>query len=405
MKMSNEQKIVPQIRFAGFTDDWNQRKIGDYFSERTERSGEGELLSVTIGSGVVKFKDLERHIISSKDKSNYKVVKKGDIAYNSMRMWQGSSGHSEFDGIVSPAYTIISPNGQAHATFFAHLFKRPDMIQTFQKNSQGLTSDTWNLKFPTLSNIVIYIPEIEEQIKITDFLSGLDNAITNQKRKLDGLKKLKKAYLQKMFPQVGESVPKVRFDGFDEPWKVQRLGDLAEFSKGSGYSKNDLTTEGVPIILYGRLYTKYETVIQNVDTFVNMREKSIISCGGEVIIPSSGETSEDIARASVVSHAGVILGGDLNIIRPNSDVNPVFLVITISNGQQQKELIKRAQGKSVVHISNSDLMEVTLLLPSYTEQYIIGNFFTNIDIQLTAQAQKLKQLKKLKAAYLQKIFV
>jgi len=154
-----------------------------------------------------------------------------------------------------------------------------------------------------------------------------------------------------------------------------------------------LISAGTPIILYGRLYTKYETVIENVDTFVGMRDKSVISKGGEVIVPSSGETSDDISPASVVSKSGVILDGDLNIIKPNSPIYPTFLAVTISNGKQQKELNKRTQGKSVIHINNSDLKEVVLQLPTLPEQTAIGSFLLTLDELLVASQRKVKGLK------------
>ena len=198
--------------------------------------------------------------------------------------------------------------------------------------------------------------------------------------------------------------PQIRFRGFTDTWEKRKLGRLAEFSKGNGYSKGDLTPAGTPIILYGRLYTKYETVIEDVDTFVEMKDKSVVSNGGEVIVPSSGETAEDISRASVVGKAGIILGGDLNIVKPNSEIHPAFLAIAISNGNQQKELSKRAQGKSVVHISNSDLKDVALQLPSLPEQTSIGNFFRTLDTTIALHKRKLDGLRKLKKAYLQQMF-
>ncbi|EGP8553624.1 TPA_asm: restriction endonuclease subunit S, partial [Listeria monocytogenes] len=137
---------IPEIRFADFDGKWEQRKLGEIFNERSERSADGELISVTINSGVIKASKLEKKDNSSFDKSNYKVVKKGDIAYNSMRMWQGASGYSSYDGILSPAYTVIYPRKDIDTIFIAYMFKKIDMIQTFQRNSQGLTSDTWNLK-------------------------------------------------------------------------------------------------------------------------------------------------------------------------------------------------------------------------------------------------------------------
>ncbi|EMF0383444.1 restriction endonuclease subunit S [Enterococcus hirae] len=189
----------PEICFAGFTDAWEQRMLGDVFSERSERSSEGELISVTINSGVVKASELDRKDNSSNDKSNYKKVEVGDIAYNSMRMWQGASGYSSYDGILSPAYTVIIPKEGIDSKFFAYDFKRHDMIQTFKRNSQGLTSDTWNLKFPTLKSVKVMVPCMEEQTKISNFFERLDTTITLHQRELDSLKEMKKTLLQKMF--------------------------------------------------------------------------------------------------------------------------------------------------------------------------------------------------------------
>lgn len=108
----------PKVRFKGFTDAWEQRKLRDIFVERSERSGDGELISVTINSGVVKASELDRRDNSSENKSNYKIVEVGDIAYNSMRMWQGASGYSDYKGILSPAYTVITPRQGINSEFF-----------------------------------------------------------------------------------------------------------------------------------------------------------------------------------------------------------------------------------------------------------------------------------------------
>ena len=177
--------------------------------------------------------------------------------------------------------------------------------------------------------------------------------------------------------------PAIRFAGFSDAWEQRKLYELADFSKGRGYSKGDLQESGTPIILYGRLYTKYETVISDVDTFVLDKGNSVFSKGNEVIVPASGETAEDISRASVVENAGVILGGDLNVLQPKTIIDPTFLAITISNGTQQKELSKRAQGKSVVHIHNSDLQEAVLYYPRLDEQKRISSVFRNLDNLIT----------------------
>ncbi|MQP96601.1 restriction endonuclease subunit S [Streptococcus mitis] len=198
--------------------------------------------------------------------------------------------------------------------------------------------------------------------------------------------------------------PSYRFTDYDEPWAEKKLGEVADFTKGKGYSKGDLEMSGIPIILYGRLYTNYQTIIDDVDTYVTMKEHSVLSEGNEIIVPSSGESSEEISRASVVAKNGVILGGDLNIIKLNATFSSVFVAITLSNGAQQKELSKRAQGKSVVHLHNSDLKEVNLSFPSLPEQTAIGSFFQDIDQLISLQQRKLEVLREQKKTYLKLLF-
>ena len=171
-------------------------------------------------------------------------------------------------------------------------------------------------------------------------------------------------------------------------WEQRKAIDIADYSKGNGYSKGDLTDAGTPIILYGRLYTKYQFAISEVDTFAVPRNGAVYSQGNEVIVPASGETAEDIARASAVEKSGVLLGGDLNILRPFDFINPLFLALAISNGEPQKKLAKKAQGKSVVHIHNTDIQEVTIAYPSRTEQDRIVSVFRQLDNLITLHQRK-----------------
>ena len=190
----------PEIRFKEFTAPWEQRKLGDCFTERVESMPDGELISVTINDGIKKFSELGRHDNSNDDKSKYKKVCVGDIAYNSMRMWQGASGYSSYEGIVSPAYTVLSPNSGINSKCLAYQFKLPEMIHTFQVNSQGITSDNWNLKYPALSQIEIFVSKDEqEQAKIAEYFENLDHLITLHQRELGKLLSIKKALLEKMF--------------------------------------------------------------------------------------------------------------------------------------------------------------------------------------------------------------
>lgn len=199
-------------------------------------------------------------------------------------------------------------------------------------------------------------------------------------------------------------VPALRFQGFTDEWEENKLGEMTVFSKGSGYSKSDLQDHGTPIVLYGRLYTNYETLISHIDTFAEPKSGSVYSQGVEVIVPASGEIAEDISRASVIGRKGVIIGGDLNILYPNKLLDPVFLAITISNGKAHDDMAKRAQGKTVVHLHNDDLAQIKLFYPSISEQKQIGVFFQKIDVDILLLKNKLDKLQVFKKSMLEKMF-
>ena len=204
--------------------------------------------------------------------------------------------------------------------------------------------------------------------------------------------------------QDNEKNPALRFKGFTDPWEQRKLGEIAVFSKGVGYSKNDLCEEGTPIILYGRLYTKYETCIFDVDTFVKEKAGGVYSKGGEVIVPASGETAEDISIASVVVKPGILLGGDLNIVSPTTEYDSAFLALTISSGATHKYLSSLAQGKSVVHLHNADIQSVSAKFPTKREQEKIHLLFGKIDTLITLHQRKYEKLVNIKKSMLNKMF-
>ena len=160
-----------------------------------------ELLSVTMNDGVKPRSEIEGKDNSSEDKSNYKIVRKGDMVYNSMRMWQGANGISPCDGIVSPAYTVLMPKQEINNGYFAALFKSANLINEFRKNSQGMTSDTWNLKYPQIETIKVQIPSVSEQDKVSEMFSVLDERIAAQSRLVESFKKYKRGLLSAVFSQ------------------------------------------------------------------------------------------------------------------------------------------------------------------------------------------------------------
>ena len=401
---------APAIRFKGFSDAWEQRKFSDITFPAGEKNKDNlplESYSITNEHGFVpqdeKFEN--GGTMREADKRMYYIVSPNSFAYNPARINVGSIGYQNIgkNVIVSSLYEVFKTSEDVDDRLLWHWFKSPD----FQKLIMQLQEGGVRLYFyyDKLCMGEVSLPSLEEQRKIGKLFDTLDNLITLHQRKYDKLQVIKKAMLEKMFPQNGSNVPEIRFRGFTDPWEQRKLGELVQFSKGAGYSKGDLKESGTPIILYGRLYTKYETVIADVDTFADAKNGSVYSRGGEVIVPASGETAEDISIASVVEKQGILLGGDLNIITPPADLDSAFLAISISNGKPHEDMSKMAQGKSVVHLHNTDLEKIDMTYPSHEEQTQISDLFRRIDNLITLHQRELEKLQKIKKAMLEKMFV
>ena len=180
--------LYPEIRFAGFTDPWEQRKLGELFEESDERASDREILSVSVANGIYPASESDRETNPGASLANYKIVHFGDVVYNSMRMWQGAVDASRYDGIVSPAYVVTRPNSEVYARFFARLLRQPMLLKQYQQVSQGNSKDTQVLKFDDFASIGISMPASEnEQRQIGAFFDRLDSLITLHQRKYCGV--------------------------------------------------------------------------------------------------------------------------------------------------------------------------------------------------------------------------
>lgn len=390
--MKNEN-LVPKVRFKGFSDPWEQRKLGELFNERKEKSSQGELLSVTINSGIVKFDTLDRKNNSSADKSNYRVVRYGDIAYNSMRMWQGASGLSMYNGIVSPAYTVITPRTNTDAGFMAVNFKRKSMIQVFQRNSQGLTSDTWNLKFPVLKNIRISIPKITEQQIITELFTVINNLIAANEDKLEQLKTLKKLMMQKIFSQEW------RFKGFTDPWEQRKLQQIAKVFDGT-HQTPEYVSNGVPFVSVENIKTlKTNKYISN-NAFQN--NFKIFPQKGDIFMTRIG----NIGSVNIVeNNKDLAYYVSLALIRPEH-IRTQYLAQYISSQNGQRQLWRRTLHVAFPKkINKNEISKINIFYPDNVEQEKIGSLIIKSDHLIAANEDKLNQLKELKKYLMQNMFV
>ena len=410
-----EKTNVPEIRFAGFTDPWEQRKLGEV-AHRVIRKNEGNQsdlpLTISAQHGLVDQRDYFNNQVASRDMSGYYLLENGEFAYN-----KSTSGDSPWGAIKRLTKYEKGCLSTLYICFALDLGD-PDFLVTYYETNRwhgavqmiaaegARNHGLLNIAPDDFFETVLTLPcSTEEQKQIGCFFTQLNSLITLHQRKYDKLAQLKKSMLDKMFPKPGERFPEIRFAGFTDPWEQRKLGELCTISKGHGYSKADIRDVGTPLILYGRLYTQYESRIENVDTFAVEQEGSLLSKGNEVIVPASGETAEDIAVASSVRRSGIIFGGDLNVVTPVSKLDPDYIALAITYSKAHDDLAKRAQGKSVVHVHGNDIAEVEIPYPSESEQKRISTVVLGLDSLITLHQRKLELLRNTKKSLLDRMFV
>ena len=405
------EKKKPEIRFNGFEGEWVTTTLGECFLERVERSAEGELISVTISQGVVRASDLDRIDNSSNDKSNYKVVEVGDIAYNSMRMWQGACGYSLYKGICSPAYTVVIPQNNIDVVYCFYLFKRNETLQLFRVNSQGLTSDTWNLKYPAFSQIKCSFPSLSEQEKIGLFLTTLDKLIAKLEAKLDKLRKLKQALLEKMFVNVkggGYETPEIRFKGYTDKWEVKELREVAKLRRGLTYSPDDICNDRKGIrVLRSSNISEDIFLLSEDDVFVKQSAVNIPYIHNyDILITAANGSSRLVGKHCIVADIqsnSCVPGGFMLCASTDS---PFFLQASMSSSWYQTFIATYTLGGNgtIGNLSKTALEKQRFQLPSLSEQEQIGKCFTQIDTHFSKTSTKLTKLRNIKQSLLQKMF-
>ena len=406
----------PKIRFKGFSGEWETSIIGDIATFSKGRGySKSDLRSE--GNPIVLYGRLYTNYASVIDSvDTFASLKNGSVLTKGNEVIIPGSGETPEDIAVASAVEQkgVILGGDLNVLSFDH----DKIVPTFAAMSITNSKTHYELSGYAQGKTVVHLhnssiskghisyPYIDEQRAIASYFQHLDALIQSTTKKIESLKQVKAASLQSMFPQEGETTPRVRFKGFEGEWEKVTIKDVATFLKGRGYSKSDLRVKGTPIILYGRMYTKYETCITNVDTYVNPLPSSIYTLGNEVVMPASGETPEDISCASAVKARGIILGGDLNILRFDTGFyDTTFVALSLSNGKAKKDLSNMAQGKSVVHLHNSDIEKVDMFIPSFAEQRTIASYFTSLDRQINLQTQRLEKLKQIKSACLDNMFV
>lgn len=357
-----------------------------------------ELLSVTMNDGVMPRSEIEGKDNSSEDKSNYKVVCKGDMVYNSMRMWQGANGVSDYDGIVSPAYTVLMPTEEIDNQYFAALFKTSNLINEFRKNSQGLTSDTWNLKYPQICPIRLYIPSLQEQRRISAFIGALEERISKQRQLVDSLKKYKRGVMQKVFRNMSAFSP----SGFE----TVRLSDI--FKKVSrrnsnGEIKNVITNSAEHGLIPQRDFFDKDIAVDG-----NTGNYYVIEYGDFVYNPRKSNTAPYGPFNRYERQEKGIISPLYTCLVLKADIEPAYLAWYFKSDAWYRYIYDNgSQGVRHDRVSMTDdlLMGIPVIIPSKDSQIKIAKLLDCLEKRLQVELSQCKYLKTVREALLQQLFI
>ena len=402
-----EQAKVPAIRFAGFTDPWEQRKLGELFFESNERSSSMEILSVSVAKGIYPASESDRDTNPGASLVNYKVVHKGDVVYNSMRMWQGAVGSSDYDGIVSPAYVVARPTIELDSTCFGYLLKRPEMLYKYLCDSQGNSKDTQTLKYDRFADIEATMPaNLEEQRAISACLESVDHLITLHQRKYDKLVIFKKSMLEKMFPKDGESVPEIRFAGFTDPWEQRKLGEVATFGGGHTPPMADPDNYEDGYVLWVTSQDVKSNYLDRTTTQITekgAKELTLYPAGSLVMVTRSGILRHTLPVAELRKPSTV--NQDIRVILPQGECCGEWLLQFFISHNKELLLEFGKTGTTVESVDFGKIKDMLLYMPSTVEQQQIGDFFAKLDSLITLHQRKLELLQNIKKSLLDKMFV
>ena len=393
LSSSNGLEKRPKLRFPGFDEPYKQCRIGDIYAERSQRGASNmELLSVTMNDGVKPRSEIEGKDNSSEDKSNYKIVRKGDMVYNSMRMWQGANGISPCDGIVSPAYTVLMPKQEINNGYFAALFKSANLINEFRKNSQGMTSDTWNLKYPQIETIKIQIPSVSEQNKVSELFGVLDARIVAQAQLIEALKKYKRGVMRAIFRDKSFVFSKATV------WKSIRLGDECVFFSGGTPKSTDSSYYGgsIPFIRSGEIHGEKTELFLTEAGLQNSSAKMVSK--GDLLIALYGATSGEVD----ISKIDGAINQAILCIRPY-DMSKQYLRYLLEDSKDDiiNTYLQGGQG----NLSAEIIKNLRVDIPDSTAQSSVVEFLSMIERRIEMSIAECEQIQAMKRSSLQQLFI
>ena len=409
-------KNSPELRFQGFTDDWEQRKLGDISYKVKEKNKTGEFTETLTNSaeyGIINQRDFfDKDISNAKNLTGYYVVKNDDFVYNPRISNFAPVGPIKRNklgktGVMSPLYYVF----RTHDIDKNYLEKYFDTVywHRFMKlnGDSGARADRFAIKDSVFVEMPIPYPTIEEQQKIGTFFKHLDDTIALHQRKLDLLKEQKKGFLQKMFPKHGEKVPELRFAGFADDWEERKLGDLVtsfEYGLNASAKSFDGTHKYIRITDIDDSSRKFNSQsLTSPDIDLSSADNYKLKNGDILFARTGASVGKSYIYADsdgLVYYAGFLIRAR---IKSGVDSNFVFQHTLTSSYENFIRVTSQRSGQPGVNAKEYSTFEISV--PSYEEQRKIGSFFKQLDDTITLHQRKLDLLKEQKKGFLQKMFV
>ena len=406
MAEQHEKALVPQIRFTGFTDPWEQRKLGEVASgfeyglnaAASDFDGEKKYLRITdIDDQTREFRtdDLSSPDINNPIDDRY-LLKEGDILFartgasvGKTYLYKASDGKTYYAGFLIRAH--VSDEADAGFIFQSTLTERYKqfVLLTSQRSGQpGINAQEY-------SDLLLPLPSLMEQRRIGAFFDRLDSLITLHQRKYDKLCVLKKSMLDKMFPKGGSLYPEIRFAGFTDPWEQRKLGEVAHFINGRAYSQNELLSSGkYPVLRVGNFYTNDSWYYSNLEL-----EDKNYAYEGDLLYTWSATFGPHIWHGDKVIYHYHIWKVQLE-----AALEKLFAFQLLERDKER--ILSDKNGSTMVHITKIGIENTSVLMPcSVIEQRQIGAFFDRLDSLITLHQRKLELLRNIKKSMLDKMFV
>ena len=403
-----EQAKVPAIRFAGFTDPWEQRKLGELYEKNDERNTFGLGAERTLSIATMTFNS-EGNGADASSLPNYKVIRVGDVAFEGHSNKSFAYGrfvvNAVADGIMSPRFSCLRPKNSYPVRFWKYYIHSEQVMREILVRATKSGTMMNELVIDDLFEQSIAVPQEAEQQAIGYFFSHLDDLITLHQRKYDKLVVFKKTMLEKMFPKDGESVPEIRFAGFTDPWEQRKLGDVADLLTGYPFESRHFTDTGIPLVRGMNVKRGY------LDMSADICENWSDAVGVEDYLLKAGDI--------VIQMDGALIGSSYAMVTPEN--TPSLLVQRVTRvrcGNRSRYIFQAVQRgflryikslkteTAVPHLSLSDIADYAIPVPKEErEQEHIGSFFSRLDDLITLHQRKLELLQNIKKSLLDKMFV